>query len=206
MAIKGSARGDHMASGSVVIYGSRLGTPMYEHEKVALARVASAIAQLKRYDLAYSYSDAARRSEKVFFVPDDTLVCDEAIEIGVRSAKDIFGAVVPYPFVMTKAITHRLVDHAAERPEGWSTEFSERIRGAVFPGFTAFNRRDVVTAARTLLSMGPVRLKPPLSCGGGGQMVVTQERAAEEFLEQYLGTNSRPMAWCLRQTCIKCKP
>jgi hypothetical protein len=32
--------------------------------------------------------------------------------------------------------------------------------------------------------MGPVRLKPPLSCGTGGQLVVTKERAVEEFLDQ----------------------
>ena len=173
-----------MTSGTVVIHDSLLGTPMYEHEKAALSHVASAIARIKKYDLAYSYIDAQRRSGIIFFVPDEALLCDEAAELGIRSANDIFGAVVPYPFVMTKAITHRLVDREAERPEGWSTAFPERIRDAVLAGFTAFSPRDVVMAARTLLNIGPIRLKPPLSCGSGGQLVVTEERAVEEFLDR----------------------
>src|SRR4051794_3637876 len=146
---------DHMASGTVVVHDSLLGPPMYEHEKAALTHVASAIAQIKKYDLAHSYNDALRRSGDVYFVPDEALLRDEAAELGIRSANDIFGAVVPYPFIMTKAITHRLVDHEAERPEGWCTAFPELIGDAVLPGFTAFSPRDVVVAARTLLSMGP---------------------------------------------------
>jgi hypothetical protein len=157
---------------------------MLEHEEVALGHVASIIAQLKKYDLAYGDRDAMHARGNVFFVPDDTLICDEAIQLGIRSENDIFGAVVPYPFVMTKAITHGLVDRDAERPHGWSTAFPERVRDAVLPGFTAFNRSDGVLAARKLLTLGPLRLKPPLSCGGGGQILATQERQVEEFLDQ----------------------
>src|SRR3954468_6586129 len=96
---------DHMASGTVVVHDSLFGPPMYEHEKASLTQVASAIAQIKKYDLAYSYNNALRRSGGVFFVPDEALLHDEAAELGIRSANDIFGAVVPYPFIMTKAIT-----------------------------------------------------------------------------------------------------
>ena len=37
-----------VAKDIVVIYASRLGTPMYDHEKVTLNAVAGAIAKLKR--------------------------------------------------------------------------------------------------------------------------------------------------------------
>src|SRR5689334_18580872 len=54
--------------GTVVVYDSRLGTPMYAHEKAAMVHVASAIARLKQYDLAYSYDEALHHSGKVFVV------------------------------------------------------------------------------------------------------------------------------------------
>jgi hypothetical protein len=171
--------------GTVVVYDSRLGTPMYAHEKAAMVHVASAIARLKRYHLACSYNDALRRSGKVFVVPDDTLMRDEAVSLGISEANEIFGAVVPYPFVKTKAITHPLVHSRAERPQGWSLDFSQRVGAAVLPGYTAFGPHDVMTAARTLLRRGPVRLKPPLSCGGKGQVMAMDERAVQKFLGRY---------------------
>ncbi|MBX9823878.1 MAG: DUF3182 family protein [Xanthobacteraceae bacterium] len=173
------------ARGTVVVHDSRLGTPMYAHEKAALVHVASAIARLKQYDLAYSYSDALRQSGKVFFVPDDSLTSDEASGLGASCVNEIFGAIVPYPFVKTKAITHQLVHRNAERPEGWSSVFSDRVREAVLPGYTAFSARDAVAAARMLLCLGPVRLKPPLSCRSMGQIVANEERAVKAFLDQY---------------------
>ncbi|MBX9847253.1 MAG: DUF3182 family protein [Xanthobacteraceae bacterium] len=173
------------ARGTVVVHGSRLSTPMYAHEKAALVHVASAIARLKQYDLAHSYSDALRQSGRVFFVPDDSLTSDEASSLGAGCASEIFGAIVPYPFVKTKAITHRLVHDDAERPEGWSSAFSDRVREAVLPGYTAFSARDAVAAARMLLRLGPVRLKPPLCCRSVGQVVANEERAVKAFLDQY---------------------
>jgi hypothetical protein len=55
----------------------------------------------------------------------------------------------------------------------------------VLPGYTVFSSRDADLAAKYLLRRGPVRLKPPLSCGGGGQTVVTLAHQVKAFLEQY---------------------
>jgi hypothetical protein len=81
--------------GIVVVYFSRLGGPTYTHERVTLSSVAEAIAQIKGAKFAGHYDNAKSYSRNVFFVPDDTLVLDEASCLGIRFPSDLFGAVVP---------------------------------------------------------------------------------------------------------------
>src|SRR5262249_18338499 len=149
-----------MSGGVVVVYFSRLGGSMYAHERVTLSVVAQTIAQIKSAKFAGLYDNAKSYSGNVFFVPDDTLVMDEASCLGIRLPTDLFGAVVPYPFTKTKAITHQLVDPSADRPEGWSSAFAEMVKDVVLPGYTAFSVDDARTAAARLLSSGPIRVKP----------------------------------------------
>src|SRR5262249_41197164 len=93
-----------MVAGIVVIYLSRLGAPMYTHERTTLAAVANTLAQLKHYEFARRHDDAHNYSGNVFFVPDDTLMLDEALCLGIRSVNDLFGGVVPHPFVKTSRL------------------------------------------------------------------------------------------------------
>jgi hypothetical protein len=172
-----------MSDGVVVIYFSRLGGSMYNHERVTLSVVAEAIAQIKDAKFAGLYDSAKRYSGNVFYVPDDTLVLDEASHLGIRRTTDLFGAVVPYPFVKTKAITHELVDPSAVRPEGWSCAYAEMVHDVVLPGYSAFSVDDARTAAARLLSSGPVRIKEPLAAGGAGHTVATTIDEVEAFLE-----------------------
>src|SRR5437868_12705723 len=102
-----------MAEDVVVLYFSQLGGPMYAHERSSLAHVANAIAQLKHYRFAGCYRAEHQYASDVFFVPDDTLVTEEAAGLGIHSPTQLFGGVVPQPFAKTKAITHPLVDRRA---------------------------------------------------------------------------------------------
>lgn len=129
--------------------------------------------------------NARHYSGTLFFVPSDTLIADEALELGVSAASKLFGGAVPHPFVKTKAITHELVTEGADRPEGWSAAFGRRTRDSVLPGFTAFSAYDARLAAERLLPRGAVRLKEPLRDGGSGQTAITTLRALDEFLERY---------------------
>src|SRR5262249_27213805 len=95
----------------------------------------------------------------------------------------LFGAVVPYPFARTKAITHQLIDPGADRPEGWSSAYAEMVRDVVLPGYTAFSVGDARTAAACLLSSGPVRIKEPPAAGGAGHTVATTIGQVEALLE-----------------------
>src|SRR5262245_61300826 len=162
-----------MATGVVVVYFSRFGKPLQTHHKVVLDLDAKAIAKLKGYKFGGHYDAACDYSGPLFFVPDDTLLLDEAACLGIRSPNDLYGGVVPHLFVKTKAITHGLVDRDAERPPGWSATFAERVREIVLPGYTVFNNRDAQMAARRLLSRGPIRVKKPLSASGKDQTVMT---------------------------------
>src|SRR5262245_28628754 len=152
-----------MARGVVVVYFSRFGKPLQTHHKAVLDLGAKAIAKIKGYKFGGHYDTAHGYSSPLFFVPDDTLLLSEASHLGIRSPNDLYGGVVPYLFVKTKAITHGLVDRDAERPLGWSTAFAERVREIVLPGYTVFSNRDAQVAARRMLTRGPIRLKKPLS-------------------------------------------
>jgi len=173
-----------MARGVVVVYFSRFGKPLQRHHKVVLDLNAKAIAKIKRYEFGGHYNPAYDYSGPLFFVPDDTLLLEEASCLGIHSPTDFYGGVVPCPFVKTKAITHSLIDRHAERPLGWCTTFAERVREIVLPGFTAFSNRDTRMAARLMLMRGPIRLKKPLSASGRDQTVVTTLNELDAVLEK----------------------
>ncbi len=172
-----------MANGIVVLYFSRFGKPLQTHHKVVLDLGAKAIARIKGYKFGGPYDPAHNYSGPRFFVPDDTLLLDEASCLGIRSPNDLYGGVVPYLFVKTKAITHGLVGRHAERPLGWSTAFAERVREIVLPGYTVFSNRDAKVAAKRLLARGPIRLKKPLSASGKDQTVITTLNELDAVLE-----------------------
>ena len=64
-------------TGAVAVYFSKLGARLYAHEKATLFDVATMIARLKDCEMAGSYDSACDYPDKIFFVPDDTLVADE---------------------------------------------------------------------------------------------------------------------------------
>jgi hypothetical protein len=176
-----------MPRGVVVVYFSQFGKPLQAHHKVVLDLGAKAIAKIKGYDFGGHYDTAHHYCGPLFFVPDDTLLLDEASSLGIRSSNDLYGGVVPYLFVKTKAITHGLVDHHAARPTGWCAAFAERVREIVLPGYTVFSNRDARTAARRMLTRGPIRLKKPLSASGKDQTAITTLDELDAALEKVGG-------------------
>src|SRR5262249_51882575 len=170
--------------GNVFISCSRFGKPLQTHHKVVLDLAAKAIARINGYDFGGCYNPARRYPGRLYFVPDDTVLLNEAACLGIRSPSDLYGGVVPYPFAMTKAVTHGLVDRHAERPPGWCPAFGERVREIVLPGYTVFCRRDARVAASRMLSRGPIRLKKPASTSGRDQEVVAHRNELDAALEK----------------------
>jgi hypothetical protein len=167
----------------VVVYFSRFGKPLQWHHKVVLEESAKAIAAIKGYEFGGHYEKPPDHCGRLFFVPDDTLLVEEASYLGIHSANDLYGGIAPYRFAKTKAITHGLVDCHAERPQGWSTAFAERVRGIVLPGYTVFSGRDARVAASRLLRRGPFRVKKPFSASGKDQTLVTTLNELDTVLE-----------------------
>jgi hypothetical protein len=120
----------------------------------------------------------------LYFVPNDTLVTTGvAQELGISSEQDLFGGVVPYPFVATKTITHALSAADSIAPAGWSERFAGRVRDVVLPGFSAFSLTDARDAGMHLLDRGSVRLKPASGIGGLGQSVAADAGELEAGLQ-----------------------
>jgi hypothetical protein len=110
---------------------------------------------------------------------------EEARTLGIHSPHQFYGGVAAYPFVKTKAITHRLVGAHAARPYGWSSAFAGCVQSAVLPGYTAFSRGDASIAANRLLPLGPIRVKEPLGDGGHGQTLIKKISELDDLLERF---------------------
>ncbi|MBP7565238.1 MAG: DUF3182 family protein [Burkholderiaceae bacterium] len=156
-----------------------------EHELMTRLEVVRRLAQLK--GLRHSVENPlATLHAPVYYVPSDTLVgLDRAQALGIHNRDHLFGGVVPQAFVATKAITHPLVEKGARAPEGWGTEFAERVGDAVLKGFTAFALADAQRAGRLLLGDGPVRVKTVRETGGRGQTVVRNADELDACLAGY---------------------
>jgi hypothetical protein len=170
-------------TGVVVVYFSELGAQLCAHDKATLFDVAEMIARLKDCEMAGSYDATYNYAGKIFFVPDDTLVAGEASSLNICAPDDLFGGVVPYPIVKTKAITHQLVTSNAYRPEGWSPVFARRVHGAALRGYTVFTAQDARAAAARRLAHGAVRVKEALRDSGKHQTVITAIAELDELLE-----------------------
>jgi hypothetical protein len=119
-----------------------------------------------------------------YIVPDRTLGAAEARRLGITREADLFGGVVPFPFVSTKVITHVLARADGVRPDGWSEAFAATVKDVVLPGRAAFTRSDARSAATALLRGGAVRLKRPCGIGGVGQEVIHDAAGLEAGLAQ----------------------
>lgn len=153
------------------------------HESVTRRAIASQLAELKDFEFGGEYDRSGRYSGPVYFVPAGTLVTYEAGPLGISGEQDLFGGVVPYPFVATKAISQPLFEPGAHAPDGWSRTFGQRVSDATLSGFAAFARADARRAGACLLESGPVRLKPTRATGGHGQSVVSSTAELDAALE-----------------------
>jgi Protein of unknown function (DUF3182) len=175
-----------MTKGTVVVYFGKLGGRLQEHQRTVLFRDAATIATLLSYKFGGEY--AANTADRSFFVPDDALLLEEASAIGVRSARDLYGGIVPFPFVKTKAISHSLLNERSAQPAGWSSAFADQVSKVVLRGHTAFTLQDIRRAADRLLACGPIRLKRPLGASGKGQKTIGK-LADLDALEEQLSTD-----------------
>jgi hypothetical protein len=185
MSAAGNERSAVMTRGTVVIHFSRLGGRLDPHQTVMLDADAKVIAHVLGYEYGGRHQAAKDYTAPVFFVPDDTLLVDEASSLGIRGPSDFYGGIVPHPFVKTKAITHGLVEENAERAPGWSPAFAERVSEIVLPGYTVFSAGDAQTAAKRMLRRGGIRVKKPLGASGKGQTPVTTLQELDALLETY---------------------
>jgi hypothetical protein len=183
--------GLHLAQGVVVEYSSHGGGFADTHERITRAAVAQRLAGVLDFAYAGEYDRSAQYPGRVYFVPGDTLVGLQAAQVGITGEYDLFGGVVPYPFVATKVITHSLLERSALAPEGWSDTFTSQVQSAVLEGYSVFTAEQAYAAGERLLKHGPVRLKPVHATAGRGQRVI---RSLTELAEALAGIDATELA------------
>ncbi|MBV9706042.1 MAG: DUF3182 family protein [Chloroflexi bacterium] len=112
---------------------------------------------------------------EVFFFPHDTLIMhpQEARKMGIKSESDLYGGLVPEPFLATKVIVHPLVSNTAQHPHMWSDTFAQTRKQDGCMGYAVFSKEDARKASAQLLQeYGAIRGKDPTRSGGRGQIVI----------------------------------
>lgn len=174
-----------MASDRVVVYFGKLGGRLQEHQRIMLMKDAETIARLLSCNFEGKYCAGRPFAGTTFYVPDDSLLPEEASALGIQHPEEFYGGIVPFPFVKTKVISHGLLDSNSAHPVGWSFDFSDRVRGVVLRGYTAFSHEDARRATARLLAHGPVRIKSPLGASGKGQKVVRSLPELDDLKESW---------------------
>lgn len=158
--------------GSVVVYPGP--EPEAEHERVTHHEIARRLAKLQGLDFAGAYDPAEDYQTPLYFVPVDVFVgVEEARQLGIHNELDLFGGVVPQPFMASKSITHPLVGSESNAPSAWPEAFCRRVSDVVLTGYSAFSRDDAQVAGLRLLERGPVRIKSVRATAGRGQAVIS---------------------------------
>lgn len=165
----------------VVLYPNR--PHATEHERASLQVLGEWLAAQLGWNFAGEFQPGQRYSQPLYFIPADTLTGETAESLGIVSAEQLFGGVVPQPFMATKVITHSLLDGAAQAPEQWTALFSELVRDCVLQGFSVFNLGEAKTAGLRLLKNGPVRIKPVRATAGRGQMLIENAQQLDAALQ-----------------------
>ncbi len=162
----------HAPRPTVFFHRSNPGQSADSHDAVTKSHVARSLASLLGGEFGGDLPAQPDGSAPAYLVPTETITSlAEARRLGIAGVDDLFGGVVPHPFVATKLISHPLVEDATAAPVGWSRACGERNRSAVLPGYSVFSAGDARKAFDRLAPTGAVRLKDPGGVGGGGQWV-----------------------------------
>jgi len=142
--------------------------------KADVARSLAALLEIEFIgDRTEGPSTKDKRPDDVYWVPSETLDVSQAATLGIHGVEDLFGGVVPHPFVGSKVISHPLLHPGACAPPGWSHVLGEALGDSVLPGYSAFSLSDASAAGTRILQGGPVRIKRANGVGGAGQTVAT---------------------------------
>lgn len=153
-----------------------------EHELGCHEAIGASLARLMNIPFRGRYQP--NRDERPYYIPSDTLnTLSEASELGIRSEADLFGGVVPVPYMSGKAISHPLIAAPKNTPPGWSDALHQLAGDCVLPGFSAFCLEDARAAALQMLASGPIRLKPVRAKAGRGQAVIRDEHELDAALK-----------------------
>lgn len=119
-----------------------------------------------------------------FYVPNHTLLPQEADALSIKSLHDLYGGVVPYAFLLNKTLSHPIHHLSMDSPEGWNNDLALALQPYVLKGRSAFNTQDALWTAEGLIHNGPLRIKLASANAGRGQWIVNNHEEVVDLLNQ----------------------
>lgn len=167
----------------VVVYLNQSAAASRGHENATRHELGRRLAAIKKLEFGGEFDHDKRYDTPLYYVPAETLCrSDLRDDLAIRNEHDLFGGVVPFPFVGSKVITHSLVEPDAAAPEGWNAGLGASMGDAVLPGYSIFSAGDARIAFERLRELGTVRLKKASGIGGLGQWVLKDQAHLDEIL------------------------
>ncbi|HGM5579419.1 TPA: DUF3182 family protein [Pseudomonas putida] len=164
---------------AVALLDTREHTP--DHEHATHQKLAELLAQLLGIPF-FGLGRPTDNADRYYYLPTETLIGQQQhASLGIHCEQDLFGGLVSYPYMATKAISHPRPANAVFAP-GWTDAFAQQASDALLRGYSVFSKDDARRAADLLLRAGPVRIKPVLARAGRGQQVIDSLEALEPLL------------------------
>lgn len=172
----------------VKIHATQTSASNNEHDKASRSELARRIARLG--EAIFVDNDISSNQQlsggqpDTLYIPTGTIDLSTARELGIGNESQIYGGVVPFPFVGSKVITHPVFGDDPALPAGWRTELGLALAPYVLSGWSAFTRNALRAAALNMLGRTAIRLKEVEATAGLGQFVVTSVEELEEVIAQ----------------------
>ena len=172
----------------VKIHPSQSSSLNNEHDKASRSELARRIASLGKgrfvdHDILGDQQTSGGPTDTLF-IPTGTIDLSTAKELGIWTESQIYGGVVPFPFVGSKVITHPAFRDDPAIPAGWCPELGSALAPHVLSGWSAFTLDTVRAAALDMLGRTAIRLKEVEATAGLGQFVVTSVKELNEAMAQ----------------------
>lgn len=131
------------------------------------------------------YEDQLKPSSgNTYYLPLQTLSLEQARQLGIEQASQLYGGVVPYDFLAHKTVAHPLPQDDMDRPQGWNNDLGLALRHTVLPGYSVFSRNDALRTMSLLDEAGQTGIRAKLASAnaGKGQKVIYSRQELEELL------------------------
>lgn len=119
-----------------------------------------------------------------YYLPSHTLLQHEAKALGIKSLQDLYGGVVPYPFLLHTTLNHPIHHPSMNSPEGWNNDLALVLQPYVLKGRSAFNTQDALWTAEGMIHDGPLRIKLTAANAGPSQWIVNNHEEVVDLLNQ----------------------
>jgi Protein of unknown function (DUF3182) len=158
-----------------------------EHDKASRSELARRIARLGEtrfvdHDMPGDQQLSSGKPDTLF-IPTGTVDLSTARKLGIQAESQIYGGVVPFPFVGSKVITHPAFGDDPAIPAGWRAELGLALAPHVLSGWSAFTFDAVRDAALDMLGRTATRLKEVEATAGLGQFVKDLDEAMAQLDE-----------------------